>query len=467
MRELRPRLVVAAPQGRSGKTTVTSALVAAMTAQGLKVQPFKKGPDFIDPSWLTYLAGRPCRNLDLYLMSPQVVRAGFQRAAADVDIAVVEGAMGLFDGLDLDGSNSTAELAKLLAAPVILVVNATRMTRSAAAVVLGCQKLDPGVNIAGVVLNNVARPRHLDMLTAAIDRYCGLPVVGAFPKRREYAVPDRHLGLIPAGEDQALLGAAAALARDAGKCLDIGRLLAIARAAPPLDYPAPDVPPADRPAGETPRIGVVRDRVFSFYYPENLEALDAAGAHLLYIDALVDEKLPMVDALYIGGGFPEVFASDLEANAGLRQAIRRAADDGMPIYAECGGLMYLGEALTWKGTRYAMAGVLPLEVDLDEKPKGHGYMLCAVEGENPFFPRGALIRGHEFHHSSVTTLDHRRARPALQVQRGYGIDGRHDGVTRLNVFAAYNHIHALGVPEWAPRFVAAARAYRVDRERRE
>ncbi|MDI6710881.1 MAG: cobyrinate a,c-diamide synthase [Thermoanaerobacterales bacterium] len=465
MSEPRPRLVIAAPQGRSGKTTVTATLVAGLAARGLAVQPFKKGPDFIDPSWLSQVAGRACRNLDLYLMPAETVRDSFFRAAADADVAVVEGAMGLFDGLDLEGSNSTAELAKLLAAPVILVLNVTRMTRSAAAVVLGCQKFDPELNIAGVVLNNVARPRHLDMLTGAIDRYCGLPVVGAIPKRADYAVPDRHLGLVPAGEDSSLHAAVAALARDAAERLDIDRLLAIAASAPPLDAPLQSTEPSPAPAAGAPRIGVVRDRAFTFYYPENLEALQSAGAALVYIDALLDPALPPVDGLYIGGGFPEVFAGELEANAGLREAIRRAAAEGMPVYAECGGLMYLGEALTWKGRRYAMAGALPLEVDLDEKPRGHGYMLCAVEEENPFFPQGALVRGHEFHHSSVTVLDRGRVRLALQVRRGYGIDGRRDGAVFRNVFAAYNHIHALGVPEWAPRFVEAARSYRAARER--
>ena len=461
--EGRPRVVIAAPQGRSGKTTVTAALIAALRGRGLAVQPFKKGPDFIDPSWLTRVAGRSCRNLDRFLMDEPTLAGSFMRATADADIAVIEGAMGLFDGVDVEGSGSTAEIARILEAPVILVVNAVRMTRSAAAVVLGCRMLDPRVHLAGVVFNNVARQRHRDLLTASVERYCRVPVLGAMPKNRSYEVPDRHLGLIPAGEDEHLLGAVHAWTADAETFLDVDRILEIARAAPPLPAPPP-LPAAVAPAGARPLIGGIRDRAFSFYYPENLEALERAGAGLVYINALHD-GLPDVDGLYVGGGFPEVFAAELEANVRLRRAVRERVESGLPVYAECGGLMYMGRRLIWKGKSYAMTGALPFEVDLDERPRGHGYMIVDVVGDNPYFPVGTTIRGHEFHHSRVHALDTGTARLAFRVRKGYGIDGEWDGIVYRNVLAAYKHIHALSVPGWAPGFVLRAAAYSAQKNK--
>lgn len=454
----RPRVAVAAPQGRSGKTTVTASLIAGLRARGLMVQPFKKGPDFIDPSWLSLVAGRQCRNLDRFLMDEQTIRRSFTGHAAGADISVIEGAMGLFDGVDVEGSGSTAEIAKVLRAPVLLVVNAVRMTRSAAAIVLGCQKLDPDVRIAGVILNNVARPRHRDMLTAAIDRYCGLPVLGVFPKNKEYTVPDRHLGLIPAEENEALQRVLERWSKDAESLLDLDRILEIARKAPGL--PGEDSFPSPRDAGVSrPRVGVLRDRAFSFYYPENLEALERAGAELVFIDALRDELPDDLDALYVGGGFPEVFAAELEANETLRRAVRDRVESGMPVYAECGGLMYLGERLVWGGKGFRMAGAIPFETDLDERPRGHGYMVLRAVRDNPYFAEGTVVRGHEFHHSGVTRVNP-EVSLCMEVQRGYGIDGKRDGMCYRNAFAAYCHIHALSVPEWAPNMVRAAAQYR-------
>jgi len=459
----RPRVVIAAPQGRSGKTTVTAALVAALRQRGLTVQPFKKGPDFIDPSWLTTVAGRRCRNLDRFLMDEATLSASFVRATAGADIGVVEGAMGLFDGVDVEGSGSTAEIARVLEAPVILVVNAIRMTRSAAAVVLGCQALDPRIRLAGVIFNNVARKRHRDMLAASVERYCRIPVLGAVPKRRDYEVPGRHLGLVPAGEDESLHRAIDAWTAGAEAYLDVDAILEIARAAPPLPVPPPQ-PVSGVLAGDRPVIGVIRDRAFSFYYPENLEALELAGARLVYLSAL-DDTLPDVDGLYIGGGFPEVFAADLEANESLRNDIRERVEAGLPVYAECGGLMYLGRRLSWKGRSYAMTGAMPFEVDLDERPRGHGYMIVEVTGDNPFFTRGTTLRGHEFHHSRVHNLNQDDAKLVFRVRKGYGVNGERDGIVYRNAFAAYCHIHALSVPEWAPNFTLRAAAYRFQKNK--
>lgn len=453
-----PRLVIGAPRGRSGKTTVTIGILAALVhGRELVVQPFKKGPDFIDPSWLARVAGRPCRNLDGFLFSRRDIYRSFVRHSLDVDLAVVEGAMGLFDGVDLEGSGSTAEIAKIIKAPVVLVVDATRMTRSIAALVQGFVNFDPQLHIAGVILNQVARARHERMLRSALEKYCGLPVLGIIPKGKKLVIPDRHLGLVPAGERDELLEVIPEIAHVAQECLDVEALLEVARRAPPLELPE-DLPagPVAAQVANGPVIGIVRDRAFSFYYPENLEALEEAGAKLVYVNALQDSKLPNLDALYIGGGFPEVLAPQLEANEGLRADIRRAVEEGLPVYAECGGLMYLGRKITWGGRSYRMCGALPYDVLMEEQPCGHGYEVVEVTGENPFFPVGSVIKGHEFHHSRLVNVD-TGLHYAFKVIRGCGIDGRRDGLVYKNVLASYNHLHALSVPAWAKAIVEKAK----------
>ncbi len=451
-----PRLVIGAPHGRSGKTTVTLGLVASLAnGRGLTVQPFKKGPDFIDPGWLSRVAGRECRNLDGFLMSRETILASFLTHSAGADIGVVEGAMGLYDGVDLQGSGSTAEIAKILKAPVILVVDCTRMTRSVAAMVLGFLHFDPQVKIAGVVLNKVARPRHEAMLRSALETYCGVPVLGTVPKGEKLLIPDRHLGLVPVAESDELAQKIREIGRAARQYLDLEGIWEAAAAAPPLA--------GERLAFENPgavndlKIGIFKDRAFTFYYPENLEALAAGGAKIVVIDSLGDAFLPDVDALYLGGGFPEVFAAALEANESLRSAVKEAVQGGLPVYAECGGLMYLARKLHWRGKTYKMSGALPFDVVLTEKPQGHGYEVVQVTGENPFFPLGTTIKAHEFHHSRVVNLDREKVGFAFRVLRGWGIDGQNDGLVYKNVLAAYAHIHALAVPEWARWLIERAR----------
>lgn len=464
-----PRLVIAAPQGRSGKTTISVGLMAALTARGLKVQAFKKGPDYIDPSWLTVVTGRQCRNLDSFMMGRDALRRSFVRHSAGSDISIVEGAMGIFDGVDLEGSGSTGEVAKAIQAPVILVVDTTRMTRSVAAMVMGFQHFDRAVNIAGVILNKVARPRHESMLRAAVEHYCGIPVLGAMPKGKEFNIPDRHLGLIPAAENEALHRAVTAVGEAAASHLDLDRLLEVARSGPPLhssgETPAAPLclareAPRRPPAGDRPLIGIFCDRSFTFYYPENLEALVEAGAELVAVDSLKDPDLPDIDALYIGGGFPEVFAAEIEDNYSLRSAVREKIEEGLPVYAECGGLMYLGRTLAWKDRSYKMCGALPFDVVMSEKPKGHGYVVLEVTGQNPMFKAGEVLRGHEFHHSSLVNLDRSKVEVAYRVKRGYGIDGEMDGLSYKNVLAGYTHLHAVSVTHWAAGLVAGAAAYR-------
>jgi cobyrinic acid a,c-diamide synthase len=461
-----PRLIIAAPQGRSGKTTVSLGLCSAWAARGLTVQPFKKGPDYIDPSWLSEAAGRPCRTLDAFFLSSQIeVGRAFLQGARNADVSLIEGNHGLYDSLDDAGMGSTAAVARWLHAPIILVVNTARMSRSVAALVRGYQTFEAGTPIAGVILNNVGHGRHQAKLRNAIERHCGIPVVGALPRDETLTIPDRHLGLVPRAEDDRLVPAIQACRRAIERSVDLDAILDIARAAPPLaggeDAPqvANSLLNSNQPAPLSPvRIGVIRDRAFTFYYPENLEALVDAGAELVFIDALRDTSLPRVAALYIGGGFPEMFMEELSANRSLRLDLRSAAGDGLPIYAECGGLMYLARRLVWGARSVDMVGALPCDVEMTDRPQGHGYVIAEATGANPFMPPGSLLRGHEFHHSRI--VNWRGDLPTgYRLLRGNGLGRGHDGLVYRNVLAAYTHLHAAGSPAWAQGMLDQALAY--------
>lgn len=447
-----PRVVIAAPQGRTGKTTVCTGLCAALAKRGLAIQPFKKGPDYIDPSWLTAATGRSCRNLDLFMMAPDALLASFCRSSAGSDIAVIEGAMGLYDGLDLVGSGSTAQLARVLKAPVILVVNAMRMTRSVAALVRGYQDFEADVNIAGIILNNVASGRHESMLVHAVRQYCGIPVLGCMPKDGRLTIPERHLGLVPQGET-AILAEKVEQARDlVESCVDLDGVVEVAGSAAPLTSPIAVTTPG---RGERVRIGVIRDRAFSFYYPENLEALEEAGADLVYINALETSHLPAVSALYVGGGFPEIFAKALEDNTQLRREIAVAIEEGLPVYAECAGLLYLARRLWWDDRAADMVGALPIDVKFSARPQGLGYVAAEVVAGNPFFEKGKQLKGHEFHYAKVEDVGDLSL--SYRLERGRGVDRNRDGIVHKNVLAGFTHLHAVGVPEWAQALVSRAR----------
>jgi len=462
-----PRLVIAAPQGRSGKTTVTLGLCAAFKARAFSVQPYKKGPDYIDPSWLSAAAGESCRSLDpFFYEKPEALLRAFLRSAQQVDLNLIEGNHGIFDSFDETGSGSTASVARTLAAPVILVVNAARIGRSIAAIVHGCQTFEPGTNIAGVVLNNVAHGRHEARMRQAIEHNCHVPVLGAIPRNEKLTIPDRHLGLTPSAEEDALLSAIVACQQAVECYLDLDAILAIARSAPPL--PALAMVRQQSTQGshsECIRIGVFRDRAFTFYYPENLEALEDAGAELIFVDALHDAKLPPVDALYLGGGFPEMFMDELSANVSLRAAVREAVENYLPVYAECGGLMYLTRRIIWGERSAEMVGALPCEVEMTAKPQGHGYVIAKVDSENPFFGLGTVLRGHEFHNSRLvmTSINKREAcefATAYQMSRGNGLGNGRDGILFRNVLASYTHLHCGGASEWANGLVGRAQVYR-------
>jgi cobyrinic acid a,c-diamide synthase len=457
-----PRVLVAGLRGGSGKTLVSLGLVAAWKSTGVIVAPFKKGPDYIDAAWLTRAAGAACRNLDLFLMSPNAVLRSMAESVAYAQVAVIEGNRGLFDGMDTEGSCSTAELAKLLDAPVLLTVDCTKATRTVAALVLGCQRMDPAVRISGVVLNRIGGARHERIVRSSIERSCGIPVVGAIPKLPGELFPERHLGLVPPQESADIATPIAAAAAAAEKHLDLQAMLQIAR-------DAPSVPTEQHPAelddrekvdtaipGAKAKIGIFRDSAFQFYYPENIEALVAAGAEIIAVSPIRDRELPYIDALYIGGGFPETLATQLADNVTFRWHLARAIAGGLPVYAECGGAVYLGERLVFDDDEYPMVGALPVTYAFDEKPRGHGYVELEAVGDNPFYAVGDKLRGHEFHYTYPLTGSMRGVKFAFRVRRGYGFDGQHDGVCRHNILALYTHMHALGVPAWAPSLVRAA-----------
>jgi len=449
------RLMISATHKSSGKTTISVGLCRALRERGLSVQAFKKGPDYIDPMWLTAATDRRCRTLDPYLSDEAEYRATFIRHAAQADISIVEGNMGLYDGLDIDGSDSNAALAKVLGLPVILVVDARGMTRGIAPLILGYQAFDRDVRIAGVILNNLKGSRHEAKLRLVIERYTDVPVLGAVQCDPRLAIVERHLGLMPSNETDRADERVATIGSIVGPQVDLDGVLRIAAAVRPLAAADLVALPALPEAESDLRIGVAQDRAFGFYYADDLDALRAAGATLVGIDTLADAQLPNVDGLFIGGGFPEIFAAGLEANAALRTRIRAAIDAGLPVYAECGGLMYLARTLTHKGQTHRMVGAIPGDVVMHERPVGRGYVNLEETADFPWTgatAAGIAVRAHEFHYSSIENLP-AELRYAYSVKRGHGIDGRRDGILVNNVLASYAHLRSSGGSQWAARFV--------------
>lgn len=464
-----PGVVIAALRGGSGKTMFSVGIIAALRNRGVAVAPFKKGPDYIDAGWLAMAAGRPCYNLDTFLIDTPIILDSYQRHTQEVDVAVIEGNRGLYDCINTEGLTSTAELAKLLDVPVILCIDGTKTTRTMAAVVAGCIQFDPALRIAGVVLNHVAGARHEKILRDSIEQHCGIPVLGALPKLRKQIFPERHMGLVPTYEHQWAQEAIGVIAELAEQHIDMAAIADLSprhgrRSAslPPRRADAAAQPAINRPSVKSPRprIGIVRDSAFQFYYPENLEALIDAGAELIVTSPLYEDNLPEVDGLYIGGGFPETHAARLAKNVTYREQVKSLAEQGLPIYAECGGLMYLGRELVLEEGTFPMAGVLPVSFGFSKRPQGHGYTILRVARPNPFFDVDQTIKGHEFHYSTVKYTDAGPADLAFDMTRGSGLAAQRDGFCRGNVLATYTHIHALGTPQWAPAMVARARAYR-------
>ena len=450
-------LLVSAAHKSSGKTTVTLGLCAALNRRGQRVQPFKKGPDYIDPMWLGRAARRPCYNLDFHTMAPDEIRATFARKLAAADVAVIEGNMGLYDGTDLEGSNSNAALAALLGSPVLLVVDGRGMSRTVAPLVLGLQQFSADIRIGGVVLNQVAGHRHESKLRAAIEHFTEVPVLGAVHRDPELAIDERHLGLIPSNEESTAEAKLDYIADRVAAQVDLERVLAMAATA---EAPV-ETAPEPVPAGADVRIGVAQDAAFGFYYPDDLERLQAAGAEVVPFDTLRDPALPEVDGLFIGGGFPETRMAELEANTAMRTAVRQAIEADMPVYAECGGLMYLTRSLRWGDHRHEMVGALPAETVMHPRPVGRGYIRLRETGASawPETVAGAEFNAHEFHYSSLEEVE-----PGLtyayEVIRGKGVTGHHDGIVYRNLLANYAHLRDVGDCHWTRRFVAFVRKHK-------
>ncbi len=505
-----PGLVIAGLKGGTGKTVISLGIVTAWRELDIKIAPFKKGPDYIDAGWLAQAAGRPCYNLDTFLCTTSQVLHSFNKNSALADIAVVEGNRGLYDGIDTEGTTSTAEIAKLLNLPVLLVLDCTKSTRTMAALLMGCIHFDPHVNILGVVLNRVAGKRHEGKVRDNIRQFCNIPVFGSVPKLKAEDFPERHMGLVPSVEHELAIHSIKAAARVARSYIDLDALYKACAAdsekKPLLTYPsqaspllcgnclktlAPDPTPSSlhiqktpacpstitgesisKPAHESfntkpsipkkdrPVIGIVRDSAFQFYYPDNLEALEENGAVLKLISPLKEDSLPHVDAIYMGGGFPETHAAQLAANKGFRNHLKELASIGLPIYAECGGLIFLGKSLTLDGTTYPMSDILPLSFGLSKRPVGHGYTTVEVVNENPYFQKGEIIKGHEFRYSSIIDIDYQEKDMAFSMIRGKGIIDKKDAFCKNNVLGTYTHILSSCTPSWAVSIINRAMLYK-------
>ncbi|QXX73297.1 cobyrinate a,c-diamide synthase [Methylovirgula sp. HY1] len=458
LRERMGRLFLSAIHKSSGKTTVSLGLAAALTARGLAVQTFKKGPDYIDPMWLERASGRPCYNLDFNTQSEAEIVAAFRRCAQGKDVTLIEGNKGLHDGMDPRGSDSSAALAKLLGAPVVLIVDVIGMMRGIAPLVLGYATFDPGVRLGGVILNKIGLPRQESKLRQALENYTDIPVLGAIGRDEDLSVNERHLGLTPPNETADLRATVNRIGDVVARGVDVDRLIEIAASAGHVDAPEPI-----KPVGVADlRIAVARDAAFGFYYADDFLALERAGAQLIFFDAVRDEKLPAADALFIGGGFPETQAAALAANTSLRGQVREAIAGGLPTYAECGGLMYLTRSIHWRGETHEMVGVIPADTVVRDRPQGRGLVLLEETGEGPWPNRSetAPIAAHEFHHAALENVDP-NCRFAYRMRRGFGVDGKSDGIVIGNMLASFSHLRDTSRHHWADRFVSFIRERRV------
>ncbi|OKP72695.1 cobyrinic acid a,c-diamide synthase [Paenibacillus sp. P3E] len=476
--QLRPRFVVAGTGSGSGKTTVTLGLLRAFARRGLTVQAFKCGPDYIDPAYHAAVTGRPARNLDAWMTSSEYMLEYYLRSSEAADLSVIEGVMGLYDGKEATAlTGSTAEIALLTDSPVLLVVDVRSMGRSAAAIVLGFQLLEPGVHIAAVIVNCCGSASHYRTVKAAIEVACHIPVIGWLERDRGLDIPERHLGLLPAverGELEPLFDRAADLL-EAGTDLDL--LLELAAAAPALRYPkakglgSDEVSAAGKPSEDTPQamvtaydpapvIAVARDAAFNFYYADNLELLAQAGARLAYFSPLSGEGVPpQADGIYIGGGFPEEFAAGIAGNSIFMDGLRAAAAAGMPLYAECGGYMVLARSLTDRsGAMHQMAGIIPADTVMQKQRAALGYREVTARADCLLLKQGERLRGHEFHYSQ---MNYAQGESQLYAYDSHGRSGSQpEGYVSGNVMAAYAHIHLASYFPAAARLVEACRIYR-------
>ena len=448
-------MLISATHKSSGKTLVTVGLAAALRAQGHRVQCFKKGPDYIDPMWLTRASGIPCRNLDFYTMSEAEISEFFSLSAGAADSIIVEASKGLHDGLATDGSDSSGALAKLLNLPVVLVVDASGITRGVAPLLHGYQTFDPKIQIAGIILNKVGGERHRQKLLDAIRRYSSIPVLGVIPRSEFMEIEERNIGLIPDRESRYADARIAEVARVVKESVDMEQLSKFVR--PGSEHRSNTYPPRLLNVSEPISIGVARDEAFGFYYSDDLELFKDSGIDVQYFEPVRDRRLPRVDALFIGGGFPELFLEELAGNTGLRSEIRQFIEQGRPVYAECGGLMYLCRQISNHGRTLPMVGAISADAKMGARPVGRGYVQLRNMANHPWpvlnLEPSQIIPAHEFHYSQ---LENRApdVRFAYEVMRGVGIAEGYDGLVYKNTLATYSHHRNVGNNQWAERFVA-------------
>lgn len=448
---------ISAAHKSSGKTMVSTGLARAIAARGLSVQPFKKGPDYIDPKWLSEAAGNPCFNLDYHTQTIDEIQAMFAEKSAAAAFSLIEGNKGLYDGVDVEGSNSNAALAKLLGSPVILVVDASGITRGVAPLLMGYQVFDKDVNIQGVILNKVLGPRHEDKLIKAIERYTDIEVLGAVKRNDDLGVDERHIGLIPSNEHPHARERIEMLAETIRTQVNVDRVIEIANAAP---TPRTEATQANALPTADVCIAVAKDSAFGFYYADDLEALKRAGARIVYFNALEDAELPPCDGLFLGGGFPETQMKQLSENQTLCSNIKAAIEAGLPTYAECGGLMYLSRSITWQGETHAMLGIIPGDAVMHPRPQGRGYVSLKPSPAHPWkLTRAAELPAHEFHHSTLENLANGLTY-AYDVTRGRGINGTQDGIVIHNLVAGYAHLRDTSRCRWAEPFTASVRQHK-------
>ncbi len=464
-----PGIVIAGLRGGAGKTIISLGIAGAWKQKGLCVAPFKKGPDYIDAGWLSKAAGRSCYNLDTFLCDPSIVKNSYHKHLDECDIAVVEGNRGLYDGIDTDGSTSTAELAKLLDLPVLLVLDCTKSTRTMAALIMGCMHFDPQTQICGIILNRVAGKRHEGKLRDNIKKFCNIPVFGAVPKLKAQDFPERHMGLVTSSEHSFSDKAVQRAAEIATENIDLDSLYeTVCRYADSgttdtsVYFPDHSLKPENQSDAKV-TIGIIRDSAFQFYYPDNIDALAELGAEIVFISPLHEDSIPDVDAIYMGGGFPETHAPQLSENQGFKDDLKRMSRAGLPIYAECGGFIFLGQSIMLDGREYPMAGIFPVWFGLSLKPQGHGYTCVEVVNQNPFYTKGQVLKGHEFRYSRILRIDYNDNEMAFRMERGKGILDKKDGFFKNNTFGTYTHIHALGTLSWAPSLIKKAKQFKAAR----
>ncbi|UJW56962.1 cobyrinate a,c-diamide synthase [Bacillus sp. A116_S68] len=452
------RLVIAGASSGVGKTTVTIGLMAALKAKGLNVQGFKCGPDYIDPAYHTAVTGRTSRNLDSWMLDESMLNYVLQSGADGADISLIEGVMGLYDGKDpLSDKGSTAHISLMTRAPVILVVDCSALARSAAAIVKGFQNFNRSVNLVGVIANRVASQGHYELVKAAVEQMCEIPVVGYLPQEKTLNLPERHLGLLPALEKGRLNEFITELAQFTSETVDLTQLYDLAKA-PPLIETAVYSSLQRSPVPKV-KLAVAKDKAFNFYYIENFELLERAGAELVFFSPLAGEALPTdVDGLYLGGGFPEEFAAELAALTDVKRSINEAIESGMPTLAECGGFMYLCKTLeTTDGQHYPMVGIIKGKVTMSHTLQAIGYRQVTAQPGNFLLTKGETLRGHEFHYSSFKS--EREQSPAFSVESSNG--GADEGIMRKNLIAGYTHFHFGSCPQAAEHFVTQCKGWKV------